>query len=166
MKSNTKRFISLIVILASVAVDQITKIWALNNLAGREPITLIKGFLGLSYVENTGAAFGSFSGKTTALAIITAVIIVLGIAVLFSGKIKSGILYFSVTAVLAGGIGNFIDRIYRSYVVDFLEFLFIDFPVFNFADCLVTVGASLMFIYLIYDMVIDWKKRKEERSTQ
>lgn len=79
---------------------------------------------------------------------------------------SSKILHWGVALITAGGIGNLIDRVFRGYVTDFFEFTFIKFPVFNVADCLITVGAVISIIYLVYDIVVSIKKEKAEKAAK
>lgn len=78
----------------------------------------------------------------------------------------SKILHWSIVLITAGGIGNLIDRIFRGYVIDYFEFTFFKFPVFNFADCLVTVGAAVAIVYLVYDIIVTAKKEKAEKAAK
>ena len=146
-------------IAAIAAVDQLIKIAVLNSsLASGEVSTVIDGFLQWRYVENTGAAFSLFTGKTALLSVFTAVVLLVGFYLIIAKKIKSKVALASVVMLMGGGLGNLIDRIFRHFVVDYIEVLFIDFPVFNFADCFVTVGEFLLVGYLVYDIVKDYKK--------
>lgn len=146
-------------IAAIAAADQLIKIAVLNSsLVSGEVSTVIDGFLQCRYVENTGAAFSLFTGKTALLSVFTAVVLLVGFYLIFAKKIKSKVALASVVMLMGGGLGNFIDRVFRHFVVDYIEVLFIDFPVFNFADCFVTVGEFLLVGYLIYDIVRDYKK--------
>lgn len=149
-----------------VAADQIVKYFAIQYLEPIGSYPLLDGFLQLTYVENTGAAFGSFSRYTTLLSIFTAVVLLFGFAVLLSGKVRSKFVYVSCTLILSGGLGNLIDRVARSYVVDYIEPLFVNFAVFNFADMLVCVGAGLLIGYLLYDMVREQRQRPKNGETQ
>lgn len=134
-----------------VVIDQFIKIWVLDNLLQTSSIVLIPGFLQLTYVENRGAAFGIFQGKVEILSILTLAVIVVGIVMLLMGKFKSKLSLLSVGLIIAGGTGNLIDRIIRSFVVDYLDIsLWFNFPVFNFADCCVVVGTILLMIYLLF----------------
>ena len=154
-------FISLLSIAALTAADQIIKYFILLYLKPVGSVGAINGFLEWNYVENTGAAFGSFSGNTALLSIITAVIIIAGIAAIILKKINNKFLLVTATVIIAGGLGNLIDRIFRGYVVDFIKVLFIDFPVFNFADILVTCGSFMLIIYLIIDIYKDSRKKSK-----
>ncbi|MBE6827268.1 MAG: signal peptidase II [Ruminococcaceae bacterium] len=150
------------VIALLIAADQVIKIIVLNNLAPVGSIVVIDKFISLTYVENTGAAFGSFHGYTAVLSVFTALVLAVGLIYLLSGKIKSKIAYWAAAVVIAGGTGNLIDRIFRGYVIDFIEPLFVKFAVFNFADILVTVGAFVLIFYLIYEMFKESKDSKKE----
>ena len=154
-------FISLLSIAALTAADQIIKYFILLYLKPVGSVGAINGFLEWDYVENTGAAFGSFSGNTALLSVITAVIIIAGIAAIILKKINNKFLLVTATVIIAGGLGNLIDRIFRGYVVDFIKVLFIDFPVFNFADILVTCGSFMLIIYLIIDIYKDSRKKSK-----
>ena len=146
-------------IAAIAAVDQLIKIAVLDSsLVSGEVSTVIDGFLQWRYVENTGAAFSLFTGKTALLSVFTAVVLLVGFYLIIAKKIKSKVALASVVMLMGGGLGNLIDRIFRHFVVDYIEVLFIDFPVFNFADCFVTVGEFLLIGYLVYDIIRDYKK--------
>ena len=153
--------ISLSAIAVLTAADQIIKYFVLLYLKPVGSVSVINGFLEWNYVENTGAAFGSFSGNTALLSVITAVIIIAGIAAIILKKINNKFLLVTATVIIAGGLGNLIDRIFRGYVVDFIKVLFIDFPVFNFADILVTCGSFMLIIYLIIDIYKDSRKKSK-----
>ena len=132
--------ISLISIAVLTAVDQIIKIFVERDLQPIGEKAFIEGFVGWQYVRNTGAAFGSFSDNTLLLTIFTAVFLLVGIIALLSGKIKNKFYKVCAVMVIAGGLGNLIDRIFRGselfhgYVVDYIKLLFVDFAIFNFAD--------------------------------
>lgn len=142
-----------------IAADQGLKQLATAYLQNAEPITIIPHFLGLTYTLNPGAAFGAFSGKTNILIVFTAIALA-GIAYfIFIKKIDNKIESFCFLLIFSGGIGNLIDRIMAGVVVDYLEFLFFDFPIFNLADILVCSGVGLFTIYTIYTEFIATKKK-------
>ncbi|MBQ3150547.1 MAG: signal peptidase II [Clostridia bacterium] len=157
-----RRFLTLAAVLVLTAADQLIKIAADNFLSGGRVIRL-GSFLAFRYVENTGMAFSMLSGKTVLLSVVTAVMLVTILAILLSGKVKSNVLYASLTLIVSGGAGNLYDRIFRGFVIDYIEPLFVDFAVFNFADCLITVGSFGMILYLILDIIKE-KKGKEQKS--
>ncbi len=155
--------ITVLVIALFIAVDQIIKLVVLKYLEPIGKITVIDKILSLTYVENTGAAFGSFSKHTELLSAFTAVVLIVGLIYLLSGKIESKIVYSGAVLVISGGAGNLIDRVFRSFVIDYIDPLFVKFAVFNFADILVTVGAFIIIGYLIYDIIRDTHKQKTEK---
>ncbi len=152
--------VTLMIIGLLTCVDQLIKVAVLKHLKPVGSKVLISGFFRLRYVENTGAIFGSLESKTIILIIFTSIIVLVSLFLILSKKIKPGFMYACLVLIVSGGIGNLIDRIFRGFVVDYLEPLFVDFAIFNFADCLVTVGAFSMMGYLIYDMVKDSRKAK------
>lgn len=147
MKGRTIRHFIYLILL--IALDQFTKHLAVVNLKGQEPIKLIPEVLHLQYLENDGAVFGLFSGNVTTLAIFTSVIIVLIIYFYMKlpGAKRYNIMRIILIFILAGAIGNLIDRVRVNYVIDFIYFTLIDFPIFNIADSYVTV-ATILFILL------------------
>lgn len=164
----SKRYIVFSVQIAAAAIlaliDQWFKNLAVTYLMGREDIVLIENFIGLSYAENTGAAFSAFSDSTMLLSVITLVLLLGGVIFLFLGKIEGKILNTCAVLILAGGIGNLIDRFAQGYVVDYIKTLFMDFPIFNFADILVVVGVFVVCGYLIYDIIREEKQKKKEKA--
>ena len=143
---------------AVVAADQFTKYLTLANIPLYTDVPFIPGFLGLTYVQNTGAAFSSFEGQQW-------------LFVLIFAALTAGILweYFKspmpftkferwcIAAVYAGGLGNMIDRVRFGYVVDMIETLFMNFPVFNVADCFITCGCFALIISLFFNREF-WKE--------
>ncbi len=158
--------IVILVIAALVAVDQVIKIVVVNNLSQGGYVEALFGLLRFRYVENTGAAFSSLQNQTTFLTIFTLAVIVAILFVLLTKKIKPGLMYWSLVVVVAGGLGNFIDRLFRGFVVDYIEPTFIDFAVFNFADCCVTVGAGLLIIATLYDMIKENKAYLSDKKSE
>ncbi len=166
--NKSKRLICFSVQMISAAVlvlvDQWFKKLAVGHLMGKEDIILIKNFLGLSYAENTGAAFSIFSESTIVLSIVTLIIVMAGIVYLFLGKLEGKLMNVCAVLVLAGGVGNLVDRFAQGYVVDYIKTLFIDFPVFNFADILVVVGCFMIMGRLIYDIIKEEKLKRENNN--
>ncbi len=146
-----------------IALDQLLKFWATANLAPIGQQDLIPSFLGLRYVLNDGMAFSLFGGARWPLVVVTSIALaaILGYVIF---KKPKGLLFWSTACIFAGGIGNLIDRIRTGVVVDFLEFRFMEFPVFNFADVLVSVGAGLLFLWAITDTIKENKKSKEQEQ--
>ena len=140
-----------------VFVDQLTKILSLEYLT-HKGITLIEGILSLSFVRNTGAAWGIFAGKTLFLVLFTVVIFGAGFIYFYKNPPKNNLYKTSLTLIASGGIGNMIDRIFRDgAVIDMIRVDFVDFPVFNVADICVCVGAALLCVAILF-----FDKAKEE----
>lgn len=133
-----------------VLADQLIKIIVCKNLSQTGSVTVIPRVLNFIYVKNTGAAFSIFSGKTAILGAIS-ILFCAGVIVFWILKKPQHILFkLSLTLLFAGALGNAIDRIWRGFVVDFIETAFIKFPVFNVADIAITVGTALLMIYLLF----------------
>ena len=124
---------------------------------------VIPGIINFNRIPpNSGAAFGIFQGQTWFLITITCLIMVVCICMLVRKTFDSRLMFWAICLVLSGGIGNLIDRLWRGgNVVDFLEFAFFDFPVFNIADCAVCIGAGLIVVYFVLDLVKDAKVKKQ-----
>lgn len=155
--------ISFISIAVLTAADQLIKLVVERNLQPIGTAEFINGFIGWNYVRNTGAAFGSFSQSTTLLTVVTGAVILAGIILIATKKIKSKFYLTCAVMIISGGLGNLIDRIFRGYVIDFIDVQFTDFAVFNFADILVTVGSIALMIYVIVDIFRDRKKSGEKK---
>ena len=152
--------------LALLFIDRVTKRYIVANFKLYEGCPFLKGIIDIRYIENRGAAWGMFQGETIPLIVITAIVMV--VAVFFLVKYRQNQLFFwAISLVLSGGVGNMIDRIFRSgSVVDFLHFEFWpDFPVFNVADCAVVIGGGLLILYFLLDILNDYKKKRGEVKT-
>ncbi len=156
--------VSIIVIAVLTVIDQLTKHIAVMTVKVNGPVEFLFGSFQFRYVENTGAAFSSFSDNTLVLAVLTSVILAGCLILLFSKRIKSMFMNVCLLLVVSGGLGNVIDRFRLGFVVDFIEPLFIDFAVFNFADCCITVGAFMMIAYEIYELIREQKKKAAEND--
>ncbi len=136
------------VVAVLVGLDQLTKWLAVVYLKSGEPVTLIPGVLQLSYAENEGAAFGMLQGGRWFFVVLTGMMLVALLVFVLSGKLRRFWMFnCSAVLILAGGIGNLIDRLVQGYVVDFIETTFITFPLFNVADCCVVVGSLLLLVF-------------------
>lgn len=156
--------VSVAVIILLTVIDQLTKYAVTMTLKDNDPKEFLFGLFQFRYVENTGAAFSSFSNSTTLLTVATVIILVVCLILLLTKKIKSKFMNVCLVLVTAGGIGNVIDRIANGFVVDFIEPLFVDFAVFNFADCCITVGAILMISYQIYEIIREHKNNSKKND--
>ena len=155
---------TLLSVLVLTGADQLFKYLAVLHLKDSEPLVLIPHVLQLHYTENDGAMMGLMQGKTTVMVLLALAVFVILLYVIFSKKIPFGLVYCALVGILAGGLGNLIDRIFRGFVVDYIEVLFVQFYIFNFADCLITVGAFAIIIYEICDLVRTRKTQKVQND--
>lgn len=155
--------LTVFIIVLLIAIDQAIKLLVLKYLSPIGSYIVIDKFISLTFVKNTGAAFGSFSGYTTVLSVVTAVVLIVGLIYLLSGSIKQKVIYIPAVMIISGGAANLIDRVFRGFVIDYIEPLFIDFAVFNFADMLVTVGAFIIILYLVYDIIKDLRNNRDKQ---
>ncbi len=144
-------FIWTLIVSLSVILDQITKLIAVNNLKSIGSCAFIEGFIRFHYVENTGAAFGMMKNfRWFFISVSSIAIVVIVFYLLKYRRSISCVLGISLSMIIGGGIGNQIDRILNGYVVDFIEPIFVNFAVFNIADCFITVGTVLVIVDFIF----------------
>lgn len=145
-----RKILTLAAAAALVAADQLIKMWATATLQPVGTIPVIPHVLELQYVLNDGMAFSLLSGKQTFLTVVTSIALA---AVLIYLMIKNPppVERAAWTLILGGGIGNLIDRALNGQVVDYFNFLFMRFAVFNFADVCITVGVALLILGLILE---------------
>lgn len=160
---------SLIAAAVLVGIDQLIKLWAVGSLQekGTIPFLHIGDFeiLDLTYLENSGAVFGSFAGMRWFLVGIVSVMLIICLWGLFHYRNSSKLLNVSLVLILAGGIGNLIDRLFRGgLVVDYIEVKLFHFAIFNFADCCVVIGIVLFIFYVLFLDTKDASKGKNDSS--
>lgn len=149
----------------AVVLDQVAKYLTVRFIPLGETISFLPGVLNLTYVQNNGAAFSSFQGRQG---------LFLLIFVVFTGMVlyeyfKKPMAFtkferWCIAAIYAGGLGNMIDRIRQGFVVDMIETAFMEFPVFNVADCFITCGCVLMMVHLVFFNKKFWKDEKKHGS--
>ncbi len=136
-----------IIIISAIAADRVSKVICRQYLRPLGSIPVIKGVFHLTYVENTGAAFGMLQGNTWFL-ILTSVLVSAVVAYLiWKVKPENRYVKISLALILGGALGNLVDRVLLGYVVDFLDFRI--WPVFNIADSCVVVGAILFGYFVV-----------------
>ena len=144
-----------------VAADQVTKFLTVANIPPYQDLPFLPGVLNLTYVQNTGAAFSSFEGQQWLFALIF--LVFTGLILFEYFKKPMGFAPFErwcIAAIYGGGLGNMIDRVRMGYVVDMIETTFIEFPVFNVADCFITCGCVLLMVHLFLFNKAFWKENK------
>ena len=171
-KSHAKCYIfAILALIILVAIDQYTKVLAISHLMD-EPFVLFSDIFELRYLENRGSAFGMLQNKRIFLLLISVVVMAIGtfyfVKLPWNNKMMK--LRVLIVFILAGGVGNMIDRIRLGYVIDFFYFKLINFPIFNVADIYVTVSIILLFILIIFffkedeldDFILFGKKNNHE----
>lgn len=143
-----------------IALDQLVKYLVMTNIPFGEHVPFIPYILDLTYVTNTGAAFSIFSEHTWALALVSLVMSVVLALALWKGLFQHPLGKLTLTLLLAGALGNFIDRAFRGFVVDMFNVLFMRFAVFNVADICVVVGGIAAGLYYLF--LWDKLEHKEE----
>jgi len=141
------------------AMDFLTKFLAKMHLSKTGSISLIEGVFNLTYVENTGAAFGMMQGRRLFFIAVALVFLVVAVVILVRYRFRPHLLKLGITFMLSGAFGNTLDRIANGYVIDFLDFALINFPVFNIADIFVCLGAGLMAIFFVFQED-KWREEK------
>lgn len=153
-----------VVLCLAVVLDQATKA-AVRVCVPPEGRTLIPGVLDLKVVHNTGAAFSLGEGASPLFVVVAGVVVALALVLVWRQDGLPLPLVVSIACVAGGGAGNMIDRILEGSVTDFLATSFMDFPVFNVADILVTVGVFVTFVgYLVWDRRREAVEALEERE--
>ncbi|MFV0557144.1 MAG: signal peptidase II [Enterococcus sp.] len=143
--------IYLVISSAIVAIDQLVKWGVVQNLALGESQSVIDQFFSLTYIKNTGAAWSILEGRMIFFYIITLIAVIGCLIMLYKNLQGSKFLTYGLTFIIAGALGNFIDRLRLGYVVDMFQTDFINFPIFNVADMALCIGVALVFIYAIID---------------
>ena len=158
--------IETIVILLLVGLDQLVKYLVKTRIPLGEAAAFIPHVLGLRHIHNTGAAFSMLSGGGARwfFVVLTVAFTVFALWVLYAKKLTHPMGRWTLAVIIAGAVGNLIDRALQGYVVDMFETLFMSFPVFNVADIYVTVGGVLFCVY--YGFLHDKWKAKEKLEDQ
>ena len=154
------------IIAIGVLLDQITKWLSVKFLTKVVTVPIIKNVIHLTYVENRGAAFGMFQNQRW-IFMITSTVMIIGLSLyLYLGFAENKLYEISIAMIVSGGIGNMIDRIALKYVIDFIDFRLINFAVFNGADSFVCVGAGLLILALVLDIIEEAKNAKNNKGTE
>ena len=147
----------------AVAADQLFKAWVLATIPLHGQIPVIDGLFHLTYAQNTGAAFSAFQGQQWLFVLVFVVLTAIIVWEFPKKKLPFTIFErFCIVAIYAGGIGNMIDRLRLGYVVDMIRLQFMDFPVFNVADCFITCGCIALIVHLVFFNKKFWKDEKKK----
>lgn len=149
-------------IIAIVLADQWTKWLVVENIPLYGHVDFIPGFLGFTYTQNTGAAWSMLEGQQWLFVVVFAVLTALLLLEYFKFRMPfTPVERWLIAAVYAGGLGNVIDRVRLGYVVDMIRTEFMDFPVFNVADCFISCGCILLILHMIFFNKEIWKEEKK-----
>lgn len=159
VRFNEIMIIYYIVAAVMVAFDQWTKYATVANIPLHETVEFLPGILSFTYIQNDGAAWSILEGQMLFFYIITTIVLVVIIYHMQKYGHESRLLSWALTFVLAGTLGNFIDRLRLQYVVDMLQLEFIEFPIFNVADSLLTIGMIILILYVFMDERAQKKKQ-------
>ena len=165
-KLTKRKLLCVIIIVAGLLVDFISKRIIATEMALHQSIPLWRGVLHITYVQNRGAAFGMMAGSRWVFITVSSAAIIAFCVYLILTKTARPLWIYSLAMMASGGIGNMIDRIWLGYVVDFIDFTLINFAVFNIADSLICIGAALMMLDLVFDFIETSKQLKNEKSAQ
>ena len=157
-----------IIAIIGIAIDQIVKAWAYNELRPVGSIPLIKDVFHLTYRENTGAAFSFLEGNNVFFIVLTSCVILILIWLVISGRVLNKFAELCVLFIAMGGLGNLIDRFNYEFVVDMFDFTLINFAVFNVADIYVTCGSIIFIIIFLMSKgdIIDLESRKKKSVSE
>lgn len=141
-----------IILVVLLGLDQLTKYLAIINLKNNPAIVLIDGVLELNYLENRGSAFGMLQNQKFFILFVGIVFMAVILFLLFKlpEDKKYNIVHILLATIIAGGLGNMVDRFRFDYVVDFISFVLINFPIFNVADCYIVVATIILFILFLF----------------
>ncbi|MFZ2576992.1 signal peptidase II [Lactococcus hircilactis] len=145
-----KKIISLVMILIGVLIDQVFKNWIVANIPLGQSRSFIPNVLALTYLQNKGAAWSSLEGQQWFFMILTPIVVVVAAYFLWK-KANQKWYYLGLTLIISGALGNFIDRVRQGFVVDMFQTMFVNFPIFNVADALLSIGFVILFIAIITD---------------
>ena len=155
--------VTIALIVLSVVLDQVSKYLVVANMELGQSVNIIPGVFRFTYIHNEGAAFGSMADARWIFMILSSVAIIAILVYVFWKKPESKLLRAALILVAGGGIGNMIDRIWLGYVIDFIDFC--AFPklwmwIFNVADACVCIGAGMLVLWMILDIIRDEKAKK------
>ena len=151
--------VSLIIAVVAAVIDQLIKLYINSSIALNEERGFIPHVLSITHIRNSGAAWSIMEGKTWFLVLLPVVMIAAALWFMYRSRHGSRLALISLGLVVGGGIGNLIDRVRLHEVIDYLKCELFDFPIFNFADTCVVVGAVMFCIYMFF---FDGSDKKEE----
>ncbi len=151
-----------IVVVLGIFIDQLSKVWVVNTLPFGQTIPVIGDFFSLRYIHNEGAAWSILNGRVGLLTILTVVITIVVLVVWHRTPKEKKWMRFAFALLVAGAVGNIIDRVRLGYVVDFLQLP--NWPIFNIADCLLVVSVVMLCILVLLEGREERKQAKTDKQ--
>ena len=145
-----KKLLSLVIIVVGIIADQVFKNWVVANIQLGDTKKIWPDVLSLTYIKNDGAAWSSFSGQQWFFLVLTPIVLIVALWFLWK-KMGQNWYFAGLTFIIAGALGNFMDRVRQGFVVDMFQTEFMNFPIFNIADILLSVGFVVLFIAILTD---------------
>lgn len=168
VKKSKMLVLDAVIAILLLAFDQFTKYLAISQLKGKQPFVLIDGVLELQYLENRGSAFGMLQNQKVFILFVG--IVFMAVILFFLLKLPSqkkfNIVHILLSCIIAGGIGNMVDRFRFDFVVDFISFVLINYPIFNVADIYIvvsTVGLFILFLFVFKEKDLEFLNFKQNR---
>ncbi len=168
MKRTAMFAIDAVIVAVLLIFDQFTKYLAIERLKGKPAYVLIDGVLELQYLENRGSAFGMLQNQKFFILFVGIIfmLVLLFLLIKLPAQKKYRILHIMIVSIIAGGLGNMIDRFRLDYVVDFISFVLINYPIFNVADIYVvvaTIGLFVLFLFVYSEQDLEFLNFKQNR---
>lgn len=145
-----KKLIAVIIVIVGIIFDQLVKSWVIHNISLGDVKSFIPNVMSLTHLQNDGAAWSMLEGKQWFFLILTPIVIIVAAYFLWK-KEKQNWYFIALSLIISGALGNFIDRVHQGYVTDMFQTDFMNFPIFNIADALLSIGFVLLFIAILTD---------------
>lgn len=154
------------IILGIIGLDQLTKWLTVIYLDLHESVPVWEDVFHFTYAQNDGAAWGILDDHRWVFMVFSTIAIIALSVYLFRFRPKSRYVQIVIAMIIGGGTGNMIDRTILGYVIDFFDFTLIDFPVFNVADCFITVGAFMLVGYMTWDLIREMREERAKKKAE
>ena len=150
----------IVIIVLALALDQISKLVIAGWLPSLGSVPIIPGIISFTYAENTGVAFSFFSNSPVFLTIVITAVLAIAVVFLIKNYHEGNLFRIAMALIIGGAAGNLLDRIFRGFVVDFFEFKFMRFAIFNVADIFICVGAGLLILFFLLSLKKEMAEKK------
>jgi signal peptidase II len=158
------RLLALALAVFLIVLDQLLKLAVRRSMLPLQNKPLLPGLLRLHYTQNTGISFSMLANVPAAMWVVsvaTGLVMLFGVALILSGRLRQWPALCAAVFIVAGGTGNLLDRLARGFVTDYLEFMFVQFAVFNLADVFISCAVGVLVVWLVWE---EWRTRKRARA--